>query len=60
MKILERRQHIPKRYRVQCDYCTSLLECDENDFILREEHWITCPVCNQIILVNDKTIIKDE
>lgn len=60
MKILERRQHILKRYRVQCDYCNSLLECDENDFVHREEHWVICPVCNRIIFVDNKTMIKDE
>lgn len=60
MKILERRQHIPKCYHVRCDWCNSLLECDDNDFVCRGEQWITCPVCNRIILVNDKTMIKDE
>lgn len=59
MKILERRQHIPKRYRVRCDYCNSLLECDDNDFVYRDEQWITCPVCNTIIIINNNTIIKE-
>ena len=63
VKVIERKERKLPRYRFSCDYCGSVLECDENDLespMSLGRATVICPVCAQITHVQESDRFFDE
>lgn len=63
VKIIERKERKIPHFRFSCNFCESILECDENDFdfpMSLGRATVLCPVCHQRTSVREEDKIYKE